>query len=429
MLGRRGKMTREESRAVQVLGAVHVARLVGLYMVLPVLSPHAGSLAGATSLLIGLSLGIYGATQALFQIPFGALSDRIGRRPAIAVGLGLFAIGSFLSAVTTDARLLVAARALQGSGAVSSVVIAMVADVTREEVRTQAMARLGIWIGGAFAFALLIGPPLASLIGVPAIFAITGGGALVSLGLLLFVLEEAPAAPGRDRLRAAAMKTVLRQRPLLLIDVGVFLLHTVLTVLFVVLPFELERIVGPDNTWKVLVPVLTIGVGVLFWSGRTADRRGWTERFFFIGAALLCVCCLVFALIGRRSGAVVGGIVLFVVAIALLEPTLTSLVSRFARGPHRGTAFGVYSMAQFSGAFFGGVLGGAFLKTERYVLFLGLFVATFLWALALTRIGRLRPRSSEDRSIPRGDRPDPDRPPEPPEGGHEGTETVREPDP
>ena len=175
-------------------------------------------------------------------------------------------------------------------------------------------------------------------------------------------------------------------------------LYMVLTVLFIVLPFELGRIVGPWETWKILVPVLAIGVGVLLWTGRIADRRGWTERFFFTGAALL-------------------------------EPTLASLLSRFARGPHRGTAFGVYSMAQFSGAFAGGLRGGAFLRTGRYALFLGLFVMTLLWALALTRIGRLRPRGSEGRAILGGHRPDPDRPAEPPERRDGRAESLREPDP
>jgi MFS family permease len=411
----------QETRRIRALCAVYVGRLLGLYMVLPVLSPHASRLNGATPLLIGMSLGIYGATQAILQIPFGYLSDRIGRRRAISIGLVLFGIGSFVAAVSQDVRLLVLGRALQGAGAISSVLLALVADLTRTEVRTQAMAQVGIWIGAAFAIAFIVGPPLANLFGVPFLFFMTGIAAVLSLVYLYAVVPDPPSVLPEERLRAADLPTVLRRRPVLLVNVGVFLLHTVVTVLFVLLPFEILKIVGPRNTWVVLVPAISIGVAAMALVGRLGDRQRLITRLYFLGAALLSLCCLLFALIERTTLATLAGLFFFVIAIGILEPILASLLSRFAEGPHRGTATGVYSMFQYGGAFFGGILGGAFLHRGHAVLFLGLFVLTLGWGAGLSRVGHLRPEVRARGSTK------PDRT-EPPEGTNDRIEKMREAD-
>jgi MFS family permease len=388
-----GGLSKREHRSVQTLCAIYVSRLLGLYMVLPVLSPYAHGLAGSTSLLTGLSLGAYGATQAALQIPFGYLSDRIGRRRAIHIGLVLFAVGSFAAAFARDAWLLVLARALQGSGAISSVVLALVADHTREQVRTRAMAQVGIWIGASFAIAIIVGPTVAGLLGVPALFLLMALGALGGMLGIAFAVPDPPAISPEERLHAQDLLSIVRQRPLLLIDMGILLLHVVLTVLFVVLPFDLQRIVGPRNTWIVLVPAISIGVAVMAAIGRWADRYQMTEKLFFLGAALLGVSCLVLALAARTATATIVGLYIFVVALAILEPVLSSLLSRFAVGPHRGTATGVYSMAQYGGAFIGGLLGGAFLRRGQDVLFVGLFGLVLVWGILLTQVGHLRPLS------------------------------------
>jgi MFS family permease len=413
----------QESRRIRALCAVYVGRLLGLYMVLPVLSPHASRLVGATPLLIGLSLGAYGATQAVFQIPFGYLSDRVGRRRAISIGLLLFGIGSFAAAVAQNAWFLVIARALQGAGAISSVLLALVADLTREEVRTQAMAQVGIWIGAAFAIAFIVGPPLADLFGVPFLFFMTGVAAVLSLIYLNVAVPDPPSLHPEERLRAADLPTVLRHPAVLLVNIGVFLLHTVVTVLFVLLPFEILKIVGPRNTWVVLVPAISVGVAVMALVGRLADRQRLIVRLYFLGAALLSVCCFLFALIERTTVATLAGLLFFVIAIGILEPILASLLSRFATGPHRGTSTGVYSMFQYGGAFFGGVLGGAFLHRGHAVLFLGLFALTLGWGVGLIRVGHLRPQIR-----PRGST-QPDRPSELPKGADDRREKMREADP
>jgi MFS family permease len=185
-----------------------------------------------------------------------------------------------------------------------------------------------------------------------------------------------------------------------LIDVGIMLLHIVLTVLFVVLPFDLQRIVGAKNTWVVLVPAISVGVGVMYAIGKYADRYRLTERLFFVGAALLGLSCLILAFTSKTAVATLVGLFVFVLALATLEPVLSSLLSRFAVGPHRGTATGVYSMAQYGGAFLGGLLGGAFLTQGQDVMFGGLFALVLVWGALLTRVGRLHPSRPAPRPAP-----------------------------
>lgn len=423
-----GQMTRRERRNVQALSAINMSRLLGLYMVLPVLSPYARDLRGSTDILIGLSLGAYGATQAMFQIPFGYLSDRIGRRRAITIGLILFGAGSFLAAVARDAWLLVAARSLQGSGAISSALIAMIADTTRPEVRTQAMSQVGVWIGGAFAVSIVVGPTLGGLFGVPALFVLTGLAAVVSiLYLNLRRLDPPPAAEQRERLHAADLPSILRHPSLLVIDVGIFLLHVVVTVLFVLLPFDLERIVAPGRIWMILAPAIGLGLLVMTVSGRLSDRYRIGGLLFFAGVVLQAASCLLFAYADAHLSMAVAGLFVFVVALAILEPTLVSMLSRFSAGPHRGTASGVFSMAQFAGAFVGGLLGGAFLGGNEGSLFAGLLVASLLWGASVARVFRLRP--FEDGQAPVRSAPSPADPPlEEGKRLHQDLEAMREAD-
>ncbi|MDM7914584.1 MAG: MFS transporter, partial [Candidatus Eisenbacteria bacterium] len=384
-------MSKRERRAIEALCAIYASRLLGLYMVLPVLSPYADRLPQATSLLTGLSLGIYGATQAIFQVPFGTLSDRIGRRGGINIGLVLFAGGSILAATAREAHLLVLGRALQGSGAITSVILALIGDMTREEVRTQAMAQVGIWIAGTFGFAVLAGPMIAGFFGVPVLFWITAAGAMVSL-LYVNLARLGSSSPGEvaaqekiERLDLRGLLAVLRQPPLLAVDVGIFLLHTIVTVLFVVMPFNLDRLVPPHRTWVILVPAVAVGLVIIHAVGRYAKRER-TIPLFFLGASLLPLSSLVLAFAERAPLAVLAGLLLFVIAIAVLEPILASLLSIFSDGPHRGTASGVYSLAQYGGTFIGGVVGGAFLHGRQGTMFLVLSLTSLAWMIGLTRV-------------------------------------------
>lgn len=375
---------------IRILCLVYAGRLLGLYMILPVLSPYASRLAGATSLLTGLALGAYGATQAAFQVPLGYLSDRFGRKRVIYMGLLLFAAGSVLGALARDAWTLVIARALQGSGAISSVVVALIADLTRDGVRSQAMARIGIWIGATFAISIAVGPFVAGLVGVAPLFLLTAAGAMASIAVIAVAVPEPAVHRHGDAFDAAGLMRVLRSPALVVIDAGIFLLHLVVTVLFVVLPFHLERLTGSGRTWIILAPAIAVGLLLMHWIGIWSDRRNGALPLFLSGAASLSASTFALSLAGRSSVALIGGLFLGVAAIAILEPLLAAVLSRVAQAQHRGTATGVYSMAQFSGAFAGGLVGGACLHRGQGAMFIALGLLGVIWGVGLSRVGELR---------------------------------------
>jgi MFS family permease len=392
---RPGQLTRRENRAVWGLSVIYALGILGLYMVLPVLSPYAERLPGQTSVLVGLAIGVYGLTQTIFQIPLGHLSDRIGRKRAIFLGLICFAIGGIVAASSRQITFLIVGRLLQGVGAVTAAVVSLLADLTRPSVRTQAMTRLTFAIGGAVAVGMVFGPLLAHLAGVRFVFWFTSA---LSLGAAICLLVFIPAPKHRraeEQVHAGDLVTILRQKPMLILDLGTFLLHAVVTVLFVVVPFDLHQGRAPGDTsalWKVGLPAMLIGAVTMVLTARHSDRRGRAHTVLYTGASLLLASCLLFAFLGQDAGGqprlagVLAGTIVFVLCATLLEPGLPSRMSHFAIGRHRGTAMGIFTMSQFLGTFTGGLLGGAYLKSDRTPLFLGLAIATGLWMLSLSAV-------------------------------------------
>jgi predicted MFS family arabinose efflux permease len=384
---RPGTFTRRERNALLGLTAAYSLGILGLYMVLPVLSPYAHSLPGRTDLLVGLSIGAYGLTQALFQIPIGHLSDRIGRKRAIVLGLVLFAAGGAVSASAGRIEVLIAGRFLQGAGAVASSVTSLAADLTRPSVRTQAMARIGLAVGGSFALGLALGPVLAHHLGIRTLF---WGISALSVLAAAYLTIAVPAA-GRSRERAADLMhagdlgAILRMRPVLLLYGGAFLLHLTVTVLFVLVPYDLARTSGLHQVWKVILPAAAVGLGAMTVSARLTDRSGGRTRVLLAGGGLLVAATATMAAAGSRAAGTLVGVLLFVLAVAVVEPFLASLMSRFAAGRHRGAAMGVFHTSQFLGTFSGGIAGGAFLGAGREPLYLGLAAAFALWTTALAR--------------------------------------------
>jgi MFS family permease len=359
---RRSRMTPVERRATACLAGVSGLRMLGLFIVLPVLALHAASLpGGADPVLVGLALGAYGLAQAVLQVPFGWASDRWGRKRAIAAGLVVFALGSFVAAAATDAAWLVAGRALQGAGAVSAAVMALAADLTRDEVRTRAMAAIGMTIGATFALSLVVAPPLAALVGVAGIFAATGALALVAIPVVVFGVprSEAPiAADGAPRARAA-----FADPQLLRLDFGIFALHAVLMALFVELPFALRDTgLAPARHWLVYLPVLIVAVAVVLPLFRVADRPGRGKPLLTAAIATLAIALVILAAAPRSLPAIVAGLFVFFAAFTLLEASLPSMVSRFAPRASRGAAIGVFSAMQYLGMFAGGAAAGFLLK-------------------------------------------------------------------
>jgi predicted MFS family arabinose efflux permease len=354
-------MNRVELRASLSLAAIFGLRLFGMFVILPVFGIYAEHLPGGNDLvLVGLAIGAYGLTQAILQIPFGWWSDRYGRKPVIYAGLVILAAGSFIAAIAPNIYIVILGRVLQGAGAISAAVMAMAADLTREEHRTKAMAMIGSTIGLAFAFSLVASPWLNGLIGVPGLFAMTG---VLAIAAMLVVWRVVPdGVEKRNPPRSSALReftTALRDPQLARLNYGIFVLHAVLMSLFIAMPFSLRDAGLPlDNHWKVYLPVI-LGSFVLMLPailGESAARRlkGW-----FIGSvALIFIAHAALPWLSSSTALLALFLLLFFAPFNALEAMLPSLVSRMAPAHSKGVAIGVYSSVQFFGTFVGAAAGG-----------------------------------------------------------------------
>ncbi len=355
-------MTRAEKRAASGLAAIFGLRMLGMFLILPVFALYAEDLPGGDNhTLVGLALGIYGLTQAVLMLPFGMASDRIGRKKVIIFGLIVFALGSFLAAAATDIYWTIAGRALQGAGAISAAVTAMLADLTREEHRTKAMAMVGSTIGVTFAVSLVAGPALNRVIGVPGIFALTGILALASIWVVkVWVPDPADSHFHADaQANPAKLIDVLKNSQLARLDFGIFALHAAQMAMFVVVPVALKNSgLAVGDHWAVYLPVL-LGSFLLMVPAIIIGEKHGRMRPVFIGAvALMLLAQLGFAFGIDHFWGIVWALFFYFVAFNLLEASLPSLISKLAPVSAKGTAMGVYNTAQALGLFFGGVFGG-----------------------------------------------------------------------
>jgi MFS family permease len=354
------RMSAAELRASFALAGIFGLRMLGMFIILPVFALYAEHLPGGSDhLLVGLALGAYGLTQALLQIPFGWLSDRWGRKPAIYGGLAIFALGSLIAALAQDIYIVILGRVIQGAGAVSAAVIALAADLTREDQRTKAMAIIGLTIGAAFAVSMVAGPVLNRAVGVPGIFALTGALALLAMAVVRWLVPDPPAGvvPGvREPMRFTA---ILRHAELARLNYGIFVLHAVLMALFMVVPFSLRDAgLAADSHWQVYLPVMVGSVLLILPPMLAFERRG-RHRPAFLGAIAVLLAGEV--LLAQLSFSLWGmslALLLFFAGFNLLEAALPALVSRTAPPEARGTAAGVYGSVQFLGAFAGATTGG-----------------------------------------------------------------------
>lgn len=336
--------------------------MYGLFILLPVLAIHANQL-DASAMLMGIAMGVYGITQAIFQIPFGLLSDRIGRKPVIVTGLLVFAVGSLVAAFATSIWVVILGRALQGAGAIAAAVLALTSDLTRDEQRTKAMAIIGMSIGSAFLLALITAPLLQTVIGVNGLFFMTAGLALLAVLIVLKVIPTPVRVQNLDVMpKPKTMQALLNHRPLLRLNIGIFTLHFVLTALFVVIPILLlEKFRLPTaQHWKVYVPALLVSIVFMVPLIVLSARKQYLSRIFLVAILLLMLAQIVFLTLPGSTGVVGIAIALwlFFWGFNLLEALLPSLVSRVAPVASKGSAMGVYNTFQFFGIFLGGFLGG-----------------------------------------------------------------------
>lgn len=378
-------MTASEKRATWSLASIYALRMLGLFLIMPVLSLFAEQLEGSTPSLIGLSIGIYGISQSLLQIPFGLMSDRLGRKKIIIIGLILFFIGSIVAAVSTTIYGVLVGRAIQGSGAIAAAIMALVADLTQEVHRTKAMALIGASIGVSFGVAITAGPVIAGLIGVHGIFWLIALLALLAILIVLFIVPN-PQQSKKHRdaqLVPAQFSHALKSADLLRLNYGIFVLHVILTASFVVLPL-LMRDAGllPALHWKVYLPVFIISMVAVIPFVILAEKKRKMKGVFTGAIAVLVLADIGLMLFHGTLPGIIGFLWLFFCGFNLLEATLPSLISKTAPGDLRGTAMGVYSTCQFMGAGIGGGVGGwCYGEFGASGVFLFCAAAGFSWLL------------------------------------------------
>lgn len=376
------KMTPTERRAASSLATVMALRMLGLFMILPVFSLYASQLEGATPTLIGLGMGIYGLTQGLFQIPFGTLSDHYGRRKIIVLGLIIFTIGSVISGIADSMTGMIIGRALQGMGAVGSTIIAMIADLTRPEQRTKAMAISGMTIGMSFTLAMILGPVLANWINLFWLASLFGIFGIILLFTWVPTPTVNPAWHSEAEPDVTQFSSILKDTELMRLNLGIFLLHAVFTASFVIIPLSLQNLLGlvGEQQWKFYLPTLILGFLLSVPFIITAEKKRRLKPFFLGAIATLGIAELLLWFFAQNLLLSAVSLLLFFAAFSLLEAFLPSLVSRTAPPSRKGTALGIYSSSQFLGIFVGGTLGGWLYGTLGLThVYLFCVVLTGLW--------------------------------------------------
>ena len=376
-------MSRDEKRAGVSLASIFALRMLGLFLILPVFAIHAQTIPGGDDLtLVGIALGAYGLTQAMFQIPFGMAADTYGRKRVIITGLLLFAFGSAVAALATDIWWTILGRVLQGEGAISAAVTALAADLTREQHRTKVMAMIGSSIGLVFAISLVAAPALYAAIGMGGIFWLTAILALAAIGLVTHVVPPAPPLPGGPK---PPFREVLLDTQLLRLNFGIFTLHMVQMAMFVVVPGLLVRYGGLPlaSHWQIYLPAVLASFVLMVPAIILAEKRNKVQPVFVSAIGLLLLTLLVMGFGSTSFAVVAGGLLSFFVAFNILEAMLPSLISRIAPPSAKGAALGVYNTTQALGLFTGGALGGWLVKNyDAGAVFVGGAAMAALWLAA-----------------------------------------------
>jgi MFS family permease len=385
--------TLEEKKITLGLAFVFSLRMLGLFLALPVLSIYAKNMPESDAFWAGLAIGAYGLTQAIFQIPYGLWSDKVGRKPIIISSTVIFVLGSFLSAYAShieSIHLLIIGRFLQGIGAVSSVVIALLADMTREEIRTRSMATIGASIGMAFAFGMVLGPLIASHFGSTGVFLFTGMLGLISLPYVIFGIKEPPIVKHHDdaEFTSSYLSVVLKDKNLLKMDFGMFVLHMTLTAVFTAVPliFAHQHSIDLKDIWKIYLLMFFVGLTIMVPSTIIAEKKGKIKEVKMLGILILIVSFIMFLIFKDNFYLTVLAIVVYFTGFMMLEPIMPSLMSKYAKPHVKGTASGVFNTSQFVGAFVGGAVGGLLLKIDdsAKLNFIFLIVLTTIWLILVS---------------------------------------------
>lgn len=381
-------LTSQEIRATFSLAAILSIRLLGLFMILPIFTLYANKFTGSTPALMGVALGIYGLTQASLQIPFGTLSDKWGRKPIIAIGLIIFIIGSIIAALSHHIYAIILGRALQGAGAIGSTLIALIADFTRIEHRTKAMAIMGITIGLSFMLAMVLGPFLNHWIHLSGIFWVTTGLGLLALLILFTVVPAAPKPvvhPEAEPLAKLFLK-VLREKNLIIYNLSIACLHIILTATFIGIPLVLTQQLRIPQTQQssFYLTIVVISFFAMLPIIIYMEKQQKTRFIFILSIIGLGLAQILFWKFSHSLFILLFGLLLLFTAFNVLEATLPSQVSKLAQLHNRGTAMGIYSTCQFLGIFIGGSLGGLALQHFGLAgVFIFALIIAILWGILI----------------------------------------------
>lgn len=364
-------MNSVEKRAILGVGGIFALRMIGLFMIVPVFSVYGNDYTHATPFLIGLAVGVYGLGQAVFQIPMSLAADKFPRKPIIMLGLILFAIGGIIAANATDIYEVIIGRALAGSGAVSAVLMALLADVTREEMRTKAMATMGLTIATSIMLAFAFGPLLVGSLGISGLFWLTAGFAVLAMVLLLIVPSPIRVLKHNldNKSIGQQLVDVLKIADLNRLHIGIFALHLTMTAIFVILPHQLAEVMGLTvrQQGMVYLPLLFIGFAIAIPFIIIAEKKRKMRQVFLAAIGLMTGSLVLLALGSHWGVGIIFGLLLYFTGFNLLEATIPSWISKRAPVANKATAMGLNSSSQFFGAFVGGAMGGLLLNQPNFL--------------------------------------------------------------
>ncbi|WP_201533131.1 MFS transporter [Psychrobacter immobilis] len=379
-------MNSVEKRAILGVGGIFALRMIGLFMIVPVFSVYGNNYAHATPFLIGLAVGVYGLGQAIFQIPMSLAADKFPRKPIIFLGLILFAVGGIIAANATDIYEVIIGRALAGSGAVSAVLMALLADVTREEMRTKAMATMGLTIGTSIMLAFAFGPLLVGSLGISGLFWLTSGFAVLAMLLLLAVPSPLRVLKHNldNKSIGQQLATVLKIGDLNRLHMSVFALHLTMTAIFVILPHQLNEVMGLSvrQQGMIYLPLLFVGFAVAIPFIIIAEKKRKMRHVYLGAIALMAVALTLLAFGSQLSVGIIFGLLLYFMGFNVLEATIPSWISKRAPVANKATAMGLNSSSQFLGAFVGGSMGGLLLNQPNWLAW-GILAVVMVVALIL----------------------------------------------
>ncbi len=391
-------LNRIEKKAAFSLASVFGVRMLGLFMILPVFAIYGEQLAGYSPLWLGLAIGAYGLTQALLQIPMGILSDKYGRKPVILAGLVVFLIGSVVAALSTSIYGVGIGRAIQGMGAIASAILALAADLSREEQRPKVMATIGMFIGLSFTLAMILGPIVADAFGLSGLFWFTALLTIIAMLLIQFVVPYSVSkAPRGDNVALPKQVVKLIRHPQLArLNAGVFVLHMALTACFITLPKQFVASgLALENHWQLYLPTL-LGSFFLMVPFMIIAMKKQQEKPMFSGAVALLSLALFFLwLLPTGLGSLIFSVVLFFTAFNYLEATMPSILSRIAPAGVKGSVMGIYSTSQFLGAFAGGIIGGFVAsRLGEHSIFLVMAFISLMWLILSFGMQKLKKSKS-----------------------------------